>query len=36
MFIDDSEFNPKIPPIRFEDQKLTSFSGLVIFQALKG
>ncbi len=24
----------KIPTIRFEDQRLTSFSGLVIFQAL--
>ena len=24
----------KIPSIRFEDQKLTSFSGLLIFQAL--
>ena len=24
----------KIPTIRFEDQKLTSFSGLLIFQAL--
>jgi len=24
----------KIPAIRFEDQKLTSFSGLLIFQAL--
>jgi len=24
----------KIPVIRFEDQKLTSFSGLLIFQAL--
>jgi hypothetical protein len=24
----------KIPLVRFEDQKLTSFSGLLIFQAL--
>jgi hypothetical protein len=24
----------KIPAIRFEDQKLTSFSGLLIFQLL--
>ena len=26
----------KIPTIRFEDQKLTSFSGLLIFQILFG
>ena len=26
----------KIPVIRFEDQRLTSFSGLVIFQVLFG
>ena len=26
----------KIPTIRFEDQKLTSFSGLLIFQGLLG
>ena len=24
----------KIPAVRFEDQRLTSFSGLLIFQAL--